>query len=260
MSYSYDSYYNSNPMEEFLDSFFNSGGAAITGVVLTILMISLAIAFVVSALVYIFSAFPLYKLAKKLNRPYAWLAWIPICARYFRTYVLSDLADNKELVIIPEKIVIKDRKMSFWIYVGINVLGGMLVGLASSILSLIPVIGPILCIPIALLPAVCLGFMDYAYLRDALDLFKEDKQSNKTTSIVVTVLDHFIAAGIARIIVLFTLLKHDPLPQDVINCEATPVYTTPSYAQPAYQAPVTEAPVTETPVVNTTPTYTDNNQ
>ena len=255
MSYSYDSYYSSNPMEEFLDSFFNGGGAAITGVVLTILMVSLAIGLVVSALVYIFSAFPLYKLAQKLNRPYAWLAWIPICSRYFRTYVLADLADNKELVIIPEKIVIKDRKMSFWIYVGISVLGGMLVGLVSSVLSLIPVIGPILCIPVALLPAICLAFMDYAYLRDTLDLFKEDKQSNKTTSIVVTVLDYFISAGIAKIIVLFTLLKRDPIPQNVVNCNATPVYETPSYAQPTYQAPVTEAQV-----VDTTPTYTDNNQ
>lgn len=255
MSYSYDSYYSSNPMEEFLDSFFNGGGAAITGVVLTILMVSLAIGLVVSALVYIFSAFPLYKLAQKLNRPYAWLAWIPICSRYFRTYVLADLADNKELVIIPEKIVIKDRKMSFWIYVGISVLGGMLVGLVASVLSLIPVIGPILCIPVALLPAICLAFMDYAYLRDTLDLFKEDKQSNKTTSIVVTVLDYFISAGIAKIIVLFTLLKRDPIPQNVVNCNAAPVYETPSYAQPTYQAPVTEAQV-----VDTTPTYTDNNQ
>ncbi len=257
MSYSYDSYYNSNPIEEFIDSFFSSGGAAITGVVLTVLMISLAIALVISTVVYICSAFPLYKLAKKLNRPYAWLAWIPILGKYFRLYVLSDLAGDKELVVIPDKIVLKNRQMSFWIYVGIDVLGAAIVGTIIGIFSMIPVIGWIIsmfAVILAFVPAVCLGFMDYAYLRDALDLFKEDKQSNKTTSIVVTLLDYLVTSGIAKIVVLFTLLKREPLPQDVINCEATPVYSTPSYATPDAQAPVAQ-----TPVVNTTPINTDNN-
>ncbi len=257
MSYSYDSYYNSNPIEEFIDSFFSSGGAAITGVVLTILMVSLAIALVISAVVYVCSAFPLYKLAKKLNRPYAWLAWVPIFSVYFRTYVLADLAGDKELVIIPDKIVIKNRQTSFWIYLGIGVLGGAIVGTFIGIVSVIPVIGWILSmfgVILALLPAICLGFMDYAYLRDALDIFKEDKQSNKTTSIIVTLLDFLVTSGIARIVILFTLLKREPIPENTVNCEATPVYSTPSYATPDAQAPVAQ-----TPVVNTTPVNTDNN-
>ena len=266
--------YNSNPIEEF----FSSGGAAITGVVLTILIIVMIVAFVLSTVTYVLSAFPLYKLAKKLNRPYAWLAWIPVVGAYCRTYVLCDLAGDKELVIIPDKIVIKDRKMSFLIYLGIVILGSAIVGTIIGVLSLIPIIGWFSYI-LLLAPIVCAGFMEYAYLRDVLDIFKEDKQSNNTTSIIVTALDCLVTCGIARIVILFTLLKREPIAQNVVNCEANkaytaPAYTNPTYAQPAYtqptttapasqtqvvEAPVVEAPVVETPVVENTPTNTDNN-
>ncbi len=268
------SYYNSNLIEEF----FSSGGAAITGVVLTILIIVMIVAFVLSTIVYVLSAFPLYKLAKKLDRPYAWLAWIPIVGTYFRTYVLCDLAGDKELVIIPDKIVIKDRKMSFLIYLGIVILGSAIVGTIIGILSLIPIIGWFSYI-LAFAPIVCAGFMEYAYLRDVLDIFKEDKQSNKTTSIIVTVLDCLVTYGIARIVILFTLLKREPIAQNVVNCEANPAYTAPAYTNPtyaepaytqpsntppvaeapAYTAPTYTTPVEQAPVVETTPSNTDNN-
>ena len=249
--------YSSSPFEEFV----NNGGLAITGAILTALVAIFVIALVIGAIVYILSAYPLYKLAKKLNRPYAWLAWIPIFSLYCRTYVLCDLAGDKELVIIPDKLVIKDRKMSFWIFVGISVLGGAIVGTISAFLSLIPIIGILLTIVLAFVPMTCLGFMEYAYLRDVLDIFKENKQSNKTTSIIVTVLDKLVSSGIARIIVLFTLLKLEPVAQNVVNCEPNPVYTPPVPEAPAYTEPTYTAPAdtTNTAPVEPTVTNTDNN-
>lgn len=253
----YDSYYSNNSIEDIFNSFFSNGGAAFFGIFMTFFFIIIAIALVLSVVMYIFSALPLYKLAKKLNRPYAWLAWIPVAGIYFRSYVLCDLAGDKELVIIKDKIVIKNRTTSFLIYLGIVIFGTAIITTIASILMLIPIIGWLSFI-LLYIPVVCAGFMDYAYLRDALDIFKEDKQSNNTTAIVVTLLDCLVTMGIARIVVLFTLLKHEPLPQNVVNCESAPVYETPVYAQPSYTAPA-EAPVVQTPIAETTPANADNN-
>ena len=49
-------------------------------------------ALIPSIVAYFIEAFALYKLARKLGRKYAWLAWIPLCGVYFRVYVLADLA------------------------------------------------------------------------------------------------------------------------------------------------------------------------
>lgn len=229
--YSYSSdYYSSNPFEEFTDFLGSSEGAFLTGF-LAVYLVMIAVALLVGLLFYIFEAFPIYKLAKKTGRKMAWLAWIPIFGVYFRTYVLADIAGDKELVIIPEKVVIKNRQTSFWIYLGISVLGPVVIGILTTILSLIPVIGWFISMFTTLLvfvPVICTAFMEYAYLRDVLDIFKEDKKANNTAAIVVTALDAAITGGLARLIYLYTILK----------CE--PIYGEPTYENTYYEAPVVE--------------------
>ena len=101
----------------------------------------------------------------------------------------------------------------------------------SAFLGLIPVVGPILFFGVYILGAfLCMilnyviiityGLIRYVYLRDVLDIFKADKDTNNTTSILITLIDIFATGGFARIIFLYTLINRDPIPEKVMEVEA----------------------------------------
>lgn len=175
----------------------------------------LVIAFVISVVVFLVEAVPIFKASKKLNRPCAWLiwlGWLPVVGTYIKTYVLCDIAGDKSVKLFG-KYEIESRLTSFWIYVGISVLGTAIISIIVSILSFIPIIGAFSWI-LSYIPVVVLAVFNYAYLRDVLDLFKADKNANNTAAIIVTILDSTVTFGLARAIYLYTIYKLDPLPQD----------------------------------------------
>ncbi len=190
----------------------------VMGIMLIVAAITFIVALVIAIALYIVEAIPLYKLAKKHGRKYAWLAWMPIYGKFFRVWVLSDLVPDKEVVLIKDKYVVKDRQQSYWIYLGVDLLGGFVIGMIVFFVSFLPIIGSILGMFVYLLyliPGVICAYIEYIYLKDLLDVYKEDQKKNQNTSIIVTVLDLFVTGGWARSIYLYTLLKLEPLPVKV---------------------------------------------
>ncbi len=219
-------------LEEFL-RFLNVGitlgelslGGTILLVCLITSIITAVISFIFQFIIYVLEAFPVYKLARKTGRKRAWLAWVPVFGSYFRLYVLADIAGDKELVFFG-KFKLKNRPLSFWMYVGIDLFGSTLITAVIGVLQVLPVIGQIigaLSTLLYLVPAVAKAFIEYAYLRDLLNIFKEDKKANNTAAIVVTALDALATFGFARVVYLYTILKYNPIPEKVMEVEAEEV-------------------------------------
>lgn len=195
------------------------GSLGLSAATSTIVIIGAIIAAIVSAVtaiaVYLLKAIPVYKIAKKVGCRTAWLAWMPVFPSYFRTFVLSDIAGQKPISFFDGKITVKSRVMSFWAYLGILIFGHGLVTALVGILNLIPVIGTLIS-PFAailyLLPTVAAAFLEYAYLKDVLDIFKENKKSNATAAVIITVLDNLATLGFAQTIYLYTLCSRKVQP------------------------------------------------
>ncbi len=211
---------------EFLGLGYALGEVSIAGAILIFgiitVIVSAIISFIFKFIIYVLEAFPVYKLARKTGRKRAWLAWVPVFGSYFRLYVLADIAGDKELVFFG-KFKLKNRPLSFWMYVGIDLFGSTLITAVIGVLQVLPVIGQIigaLSTLLNLVPAVAKAFIEYAYLRDVLNIFKEDKKANNTASIVVTALDALATLGFARVIYLYTILKYNPIPEKVMEVEA----------------------------------------
>lgn len=157
--------------------------------------------------VYIIEAIALFKLAKNANCKYAWLAWIPLFGGYLRTYLISDIAGNKPFVFFDGKINFQKRINSFWIYLGLGIGGGLI----TTIIAMIPLIGLFLSPIVSLAFSAAIGIMNYVYLKDMLDVFRNDDEKNKTAALIVTLLDCLVTIGFARAIYLCTIMKLDPL-------------------------------------------------
>ncbi len=162
---------------------------------------------IIAAATYFVEAIAVYKLATKAGRKNTWLAWIPIVGHYTRTYLISDIAGDKEFSLFDGKICIKNRMNSFWIYVAIGYGGGLI----SSIVGMIPFIGVFIAPLVSFAIVVAAALMRFVYLKDMLDVFKEDKEKNEKTSIIVTIIDSLISNGLVRAIYLCTVMKCDPI-------------------------------------------------
>ncbi len=184
----------------------------IVGIMAVFAVIAAVVSFIVGVVIWILEAIPVYTLSKKMGRKNAWLAWIPFFGDEFRLWVLSDMAGDKPFTIYKEKYTIKNRNTSFWIYIAIKFLGGAVISaVVTAVSAIIPVIGTFSFV-LMLVPKFACGVMEYVYLRDVLNIFKENKKSNQTASFVVTLLDNIATLGFARIVYLYTLLKREPLP------------------------------------------------
>lgn len=210
-------------LEDIYEVLFIGGNIAslgISGIVFLIGILSALFAFLFSVLVYVLEAIPVFRLGWKMGRTSAWLAWIPVFGSYFRTYILCDIPGKKSVALLKDKLMIKSRAASFGIYLLILLGGNTLITLMITILGVIPVIGQIIA-PLTtllyLLPAVVCAYMEYIYLKDVLNLFKDNKKSNIIASIIVTLLDTFVTFGIARTVFLYTLWNREPIPTETVD-------------------------------------------
>lgn len=187
----------------------------IVGILIIAAIIGIIVGLVVAVVTWVLEAIPIYLLAKKLGREHAWLAWVPIFGAEFRLWVLSDIACEKPFTVYKEKYTIKNRANSFWLYVAIKYFGAAVISAVVGVVSaIIPLIGSVSAV-LMLLPTVACAIIEYVYLRDVLDIFKENNEANKKASFFITLLDSFVTLGFARIFYLFTLLKCSPLPSNV---------------------------------------------
>ncbi len=169
------------------------------------------VSLVVSIIIWVVEAIPIYSLAKKMGRKYALLAWVPFFGSYFRLWVISDIAANKPFTVYKEKYTIKNRNNSFLIYLAISVFGtAIMSSIVATATAIIPVIGSFSAV-LMLVPKLTCATFEYVYLRDLLNIFKEDENSNQKTAFIVTLLDSFLTIGFARIVYLFTIMKAEPI-------------------------------------------------
>ena len=132
------------------------------------------------------------------------------------------MVGNKPFDLFDGKIKMQSRTMSFWCYVAIALFGSAIISAAVAILGFVPIVGQIIGLVSAilyLLPPVAVGMMQYAYIRDVLDMFKENRKSNRTAAIVISVLDSIATFGLARAIYLWTLLKTEPIAQQTVEAQ-----------------------------------------
>ena len=197
---------------------FGLAGTAATvvfGLIIGLIGIFVWIAF------HIFQSIPVYSLAKKTGRKHAWLAWLPLPFFYLdelpRMFVVANVPGNKEVKIVG-KFKFSSRSVAFWIWVGIYFFGNILWdsvihivnGLTGGMLSVIA-------LPLTLVPNVALAWMEYAFLRDVLNMFKEDKKSNNTVAIVCAVIDALIPYRFARAVCLYSIMKKQPLKSEFVH-------------------------------------------
>ncbi|MBQ9130175.1 MAG: hypothetical protein IJX59_05375 [Clostridia bacterium] len=187
----------------------------ITAVGWVVSLIAALIAGLVTLLIYILSALPVYRTARKAGRKRAWLAWVPFFGSLFRLYVLCDTAGQQPVTFFGGKLSFK-RGNSFLVYLIIYFFGNALITAGISILSILPVLGTALGAVgtlLYLLPYVTCAFFEYAYLKDTLDLFKENQRSNRNLAILITVIDNLATQGVAKTICLYSLWSRKPLPK-----------------------------------------------
>lgn len=189
-----------------------------------ILIVGIAL---VSIFYYIFSSIPVYKLAKRAGYKYAWIAWIPFSHRFCRSFVLCEVVGNKPFVPQIGKFKIESRKISFLAYILIYYFGYLVISSIVALLSIfLPGIGTLSSV-LALVPAAACCIIEYVYLRDLLDIYKEDQKSNNVTAIVVTVIDALLLTfpDFVRTCLLYSLLKKQPLPCKEIVIDNPTEYT-----------------------------------
>ena len=193
----------------------------IAGISLIVTVVSAVVTTVIALIFWALKAYPVYKLAKKLNYKYAILAWMPILGDVFRNYVLATMVGDKPFTMFGGKITIQNRTYSFLICLGIYLFGTPLITALIGILNVLPGIGQILGVVTSLLyllPAVALVMMNIVYINDIADRFDADKQANRNAAILVSILDAIGTHGLAETVYMYILARKDPLPQEI--CEA----------------------------------------
>ena len=147
------------------------------------------------------------------SAPLLLLSWMPFIGKYFSIYVLSDVPGKKPLHL-TNKVIISDRLLSFWIYVGIKLFGPALITTFIFIVGLFPIIGQIIGSISAflyLVPVAAAAWIEYAYITDVLNIFNLNHSSNRKTAIVIAILDAVVTFGFARAFYLYTIMNKEPL-------------------------------------------------
>ncbi len=205
-----------------MENIFGGIAAIFTAISTGISIIIAFFTFVVTIIVTVIQAIPLYSLAKKTGSKFAWLAWCPIFNSEARLFVMCDAAGNEPFNFWDGKIKIQNRKMLFLAHICIKYFGNTLILAIIAVASIfIPVIGSISSLLI-LLPSIACNVIYYVFFRDILNLFNEDKKSNVSTAIIVSVIDAILLCGFARTFYFYTLLKRQPLQPKEIVIENTP--------------------------------------
>ena len=196
---------------DILGSVESLASLASAGIGLIIFIICAVVIFALILALYILHSVPVYKMAKKLNMNYAWLAWVPIFHDCFRLYVLSEMAGDKVFDPGFGNFKVANRRTSFLIYVIIKWLGAAIVGTVVTLISLIlPILGYFSGI-LSLLPAAACAVFEYVYLRDALNLFKEDEKANHNTALIISIIEAVTGLNLIKTIYLYTVMKNEPL-------------------------------------------------
>ena len=203
-------------LEDILDIVFSGYSVAL----IIFFAIIAVVALLLSIAYYLVEAYATYKLSKKLGRSMCILAWAPIFGRYFRTFVICDMTDTTFKAL--DRFKIPNRRNSFWLYLAILILGNSLITGFITVVNVLPGMGQIISAVstfLYLIPVLVTRYMEFVYLRDAMDLFRVDRKSNQTWAFIATVAELLATQGVGRIVCLYSLLKKEPLPTTHIEID-----------------------------------------
>lgn len=143
---------------------------------------------IAAAVVYVLSAYPLYRMAKNANYGLPWLAWIPV-ANCYLIFILGD----GEFTLFGRTIRISDRGNAFWLYLASGVI--------TFFLEAIPYIGNFL--------GFCGGLFSlivfWKAIKDLMDAYDPDGGSHVAFSIFAVLID------IVRIVALWMYKDNIPV-------------------------------------------------
>lgn len=164
------------------DYYYSAAPDVATGVVLIAYLAVILFVLVFCLAMYLLNAIPTYALAKRHGVQNPWLAFIPVISFYTCAYLLSEIPGQRPLLLLSDNVAFKSRRTSFWVSV-----------VAAFVF----------------VPATYLFL--YGYLRDLLYLYEADEEKARTKALLVSLLDYFLTGGIAKVVVLFMLMKAEPL-------------------------------------------------
>lgn len=156
----------------------------------TTLLILLPFALLLSVAAYLLAAIPTYKIATNAGYDKAWIAWIPGA----QTLVLMDLKHGESITILPDW-TLEDRFTT-----------GLIFCVAKS--YAIPMLG------LGTIGNALAGHVDYIVFSEVLDRYIDDKEGNRSKSLIICIIDCF-TGGLVRSIYLLTLMNKAPLAQPV---------------------------------------------
>jgi hypothetical protein len=174
--------------------------------IILLLVIAIAVA------KYIITGYSHSKLAEKLGTDGAY-AWIPVFQQGFTMHLIYQMTGKKRLVIF-DKYVISNGGIAVMLWIFIHYFGISAIQLAAGQLAWVPVVGILMLTAgnlLLLIPLVAEGILEYAYVRDVLNMFSEDKNKNVILAVIIAVADVLIGGGLARAILFMFYLKKEPL-------------------------------------------------
>lgn len=133
---------------------------------------------------YIITAIPLYKMAKKMGKDNAWLAWIPIGNQYIM-YTIPD----KPYDLFNGKIHFEERYKAFIMSLVVSYGGSIIYGMFSG-LSVIPILGVFMFILAWLIwfaAIVCAYIIQYPMYKDIYDTFIPSKDNTALAVISIII-------------------------------------------------------------------------
>ncbi len=175
--------------------------ALYAGVFAIIILAMYAILFAIMITAYVVQAIPLYKMAKKMGRQHAWLAWIPVGNMYIM-YAIP----NKPFDLFKGKIHFEERYKAFIWSIAVTWGGAILVWI-GSIFAYIPLIGILVLIGMYLIDIALYVFifiMHYPMYKDIYDTFMPDKNN-----VAMAVLSLFVP--IVAIVMLWIAASKEPV-------------------------------------------------
>ena len=175
-----------------------------------VFVFAVLICVLLALIIHYIEAIPTYIIAKKNGYRHAWVALLP--STFCSAFVLSAIPGKRDVKLIGRFSM--KNVTAFITYIFIAILGPALIGIVSKILLPIPVLGVLLATLARLVPAIACTIIEYAFLRDVIDIYSTDKKSNIITSIIVVIANRFIV--IVRAIYLWTLVGRTPESQPIV--------------------------------------------
>lgn len=162
---------------------------------------------------YILEGIALNQMAKSRPVKCLWLNWIPHVVEYVcKNYIFAQMSYEDSFRLFGGRLTIKNKFVPFWIYLGVYATI-WLASFVNMLLSWIPILGFIVLavfLLVSIIGSTVLGFIEFVYLRDLLNVYKPDQKANVSTAIWLTILN-YPTFGLVRAIYIFRMRNDLPL-------------------------------------------------